>query len=1085
MIRRVLTLLAMMLASLSLIATLCYGQAATATITGTVVDQQGAVISGATVVAKKIDTGTERTTKTTSDGIYRFDSLAPGLYDVRVDMRGFGRREANGVKLQIGEMRDVNFTLSASGTTEKITVTASPLVETTKTDVSTVVDDKQVATLPTTTSFNGLSGVANDYAALAATAPGVKYDFTSVSSDLIGPGAVNDRSIQVNLDGGNISDQVVSARDALGASVEEVKEFQVLTNNYNAEYGQAGGIILNVITKSGTNGFHGDGHYYTRGRNLTASTFFYNQGDAAPFRRAPFHKYEGGFTAGGPFIKDKTFWFVSYEQVHQGTPLTLVPPQGTTTISQPTKELLYSFKVNHQLNEKNQITGRFNVQRDISDNLLVQIANFASPDSLVASVVHDHNLNLSLVSTMTANTVNEARFFWHRFLSQTPTKSDAPGLSGPNFYHGAAFCCPQGALQNRYQWVDNFSWTHGVHSVKAGVNISHFPYFSLFTQIHDGEYIFTTPEAPGAPAVPPGPAVQFQIGLGPAQVTSSDNIYGFYGQDTWKIRPNLTLNYGIRYDLEVGAFKGGTIPNSSAGGCFQANGIIPGCSSDHNNFQPRVGIAWSPNFEKGFLYKLFGDQDNTVIRASFGEVTELAFLNVVLDSLNFDGVNLLTVASSSPGVLGFAPNLPPANVLESLRPAGFFGRVRPISNDLRNPETRHVNLTISRQIGKSFLLDVTYLGVFGFGLFGERDRNFPPVIADPAHPGFFYFGDRNDPRFTAVRTNENSRTSAYNGLIIHGNKRLSHHFQVQGGYTYSKLLASTEDFFGASEPGDPNNIRLDRALAQADVRNQVSFGAVFDTENVFSHRVIKHIFNNWTVGVIGQLQSGRPYPVSTGDFPFSGSAFFGIGNETSQRPNVLADGTLVTTNIASRGGTNLLVGPSGAAACNCPQTTFLAPKGASPLGAVDLFTGDIVDFQFLNGDLIRNAGHSSPYYRFDMSFIKAFRIIPSKEQMRLEFKVDVFNIFNRPNFLLNNTNDDLNILPVGLRADGTADPNCTSCLNAFTGKYIGANGQPLRIQDLQKGRVSKSLQAPVFGGIGDPAATDIARTIQLSVRFRW
>jgi len=185
----------------------------------------------------------------------------------------------------------------------------------------------------------------------------------------------------------------------------------------------------------------------------------------------------------------------------------------------------------------------------------------------VASVVHDHNLNLSLVSTMTANTVNEARFFWHRFLSQTPTKSDAPGLSGPNFYHGAAFCCPQGALQNRYQWVDNFSWTRGTHSVKTGLNISHFPYFSLFTQIHDGEYIYTTPEAPGAPPIPPGNPVQFQIGLGPAQVNSADNIYGFYAQDAWKIKPNLTLNYGIRYDLEVGAFKGGTISNSAAGGC--------------------------------------------------------------------------------------------------------------------------------------------------------------------------------------------------------------------------------------------------------------------------------------------------------------------------------------------------------------------------------------------------------------------------------------------------------------------------------------------------------------------------------------
>src|SRR5215469_4518456 len=340
---RGITLIVVIMASLSLLAGLCFGQAATATITGTVVDQQGGVISGATVVARKVDTGIERTTKTTSDGLYRFDSLAPGVYDVRIEMRGFARTEATAVRLQVGEQRDVNFTLSASGATEKVTVTASPLVETTKTDVSTVVDEKQVATLPTTTSFNGLSGVANDYAALAATAPGVKYDFTSVSSDLIGPGAVNDRSIQVNLDGGNISDQVVSARDALGASLEEVKEFQVLTNNYNAEYGQAGGVILNVITKSGTNGFHGDAHTYFRGRNLTASTFFYNALDpGSQFRRAPFQKQEGGFTAGGPFVKDRTFWFVSYEQAHQESPLTLIPPTGAITVAQPVNELLAS-----------------------------------------------------------------------------------------------------------------------------------------------------------------------------------------------------------------------------------------------------------------------------------------------------------------------------------------------------------------------------------------------------------------------------------------------------------------------------------------------------------------------------------------------------------------------------------------------------------------------------------------------------------------------------------------------------------------------------------------------------------------------
>src|SRR5262249_44611416 len=159
-------------------------------------------------------------------------------------------------------------------------------------------------------------------------------------------------------------------------------------------------------------------------------------------------------------------------------------------------------------------------------------------------------------------------------------------------------------------------------------------------------------------------------------------------------------------------------------------------------------------------------------------------------------------------------------------------------------------------------------------------------------------------------------------------------------------------------------------------------------------------------------------------------------------------------------------------------------------GARDIVTHQIVDFQFLNGDLVRNAGTSAPYYRFDMSFIKAFRIRPSKEAMKLEFKVDVFNIFNRPNFLLNNGNDDLNQLPAGFitDADGNvigADKNCTSCLNVFTGRYIGSDGRVLKIQDLQKGRVSKDIKSPIFGGIGDPTITDIARTIQLSVRFRW
>ena len=1081
MTRRITSLL-MLAAMFTASIAVSYAQTATATIVGTVLDPQGGVVANAIVVARNVDTGIERTTQSTSEGLYRFGNLPPGVYDVRVEAQGFSKATAKAIKLQVGEQRDVNFALVVSGTSATVDVTAGDvLVETGKTDVSNVIDSKQVETLPTTTSFNGIGGVANDYAGLATIAPGVKYDFTTVSSDLIGPGSVNNRGIQVNVDGGTISDQVVSGRDSLGASVEEVKEFQVLTNSYNAEYGQSGGVVLNVITKSGTNGFHGDGHYYTRGRNLTASNFFYNTSDAANFRRAPFHKYEGGFTAGGPFIKDRTFWFTSYEQTRQGVPLQLTPPGGSINLTQPTKELLWSAKVDHKLSANNSISVRFNLQRDLTDNLLVQIANFAAPESLVSAVVHDHTLNVSMTSTPTGHLVNEARFFWHRLLSATPDKTEQPGQQGANFYVGAAFCCPQGADQNRYQYIDNISWTHGVHTVKGGLNISHFPYFSLFTQFHFGLYkVFPRP-APN-----PGLPNQFQVGIGPAQVNATDNIYGFYVQDTWKLKSNLTLNYGVRYDLEDGAFKGGTIKADVKGGCLQGNGIVPACSSDHNNFQPRIGMAWSPHYESGFMHTIFGDQDKSVIRASFAEVTQLAYLNVSLDSLNFDGVNLFTTTFRQPSVLAFFPNRPPDSFLSTLRAPGFFGRVRPISNDLRNPEVRHFNASISRQIGRSFVMDVGYVGVLGFGLFGERDTNFPIIKADPSHPGFFYFGARPDPRLDAVRTNENSRTSAYHGLLVSATKRLSHHFQFQVGYALSKQLSSSEDFFGLSEPGNVTNVRAERALAQSDTRHQGNFGLVWDTERLTDRSLIKHVVNNWTIGVIGQLQSGRPYPVSTGDVPFATSAFFGAGNESQQRPNVLADGTLVATNVASAFGTNLNVSQAGHALCHCPQTTFLAPADADPRGSIDTFSGDLVDFQFVNGDLVRNAGHSDPYYRFDLSFIKAF---PIREKMRLELKADVFNIFNHPLFLLFNTNDVLSLMAPN------PDPNCRGCLNAQTGRYIGADGRVLKIQDLQSGRVSRDLQNGIFAnlnpggirgqGIGDPAGTDISRTVQLSLRFRW
>ncbi len=1134
-----------LLLAVLLLGSSAYGQsAAFATITGRALDPKGASVPDATVTATNVETGIVRTTKTTSDGLFRFDNLVPGRYDVAIETGSFTKAEAKNVKLQIGEQRDVNFNLELAGQKQSVIVTSElPLVETTKTDVSTVIDDKSVADLPTTTSFANIGGVANDYQGLAASAPGVKFDYSGDSADIVGPGAVSDRGVMVNVDGGNISDQLVSARDALGASVEEVKEFQVLTNNYNAEYGQAGNVILNVVTKSGTNSLHGDVHAYFRGRNLGASDFFYNLGidpalcppenitggtltSVKGCGRAPFHKHEYGFTVGGPLIKDRVFFFGSYEKVDQGAPATTRPFNTSTTFNQPTNEILGSAKIDAKLTDKHTLTVRYNLQRDLSDNLLVQTGPNTDPSGLVSSVVHDNGLNIGLVSTPTPHTVNEARFYWHRFLSLTPTKSTLPGQALANAYVGADFCCPQGALQHRFQYIDNVSYSRGSHTIKVGMSISHFPYDSIFQQFHYGRY---ESFAPGGCVDTPFPLGngncpgQFTIGAGPGFVHASDNIYGAYIQDTWQIRRNVTVNYGLRYDIEDGAFKGGSIKDANVpGGCLQGNGLVPACSSDKNNWQPRLGIAWSPNFEHGPLHFLFGDPGKSVVRMAGAEVTQMAYLNVVLDSLNFDGTNLFTTSVNTPSgnscflangspdpvelasptdgqacaVLTSFPNNPSnaslAPFTQGVKTA--FGRVRPISPTIKNPEIRMASFSIQRQLGPSFVVSAGFQGVYGFGLFGETDTNFPTPIEDPAHPGFFYVGARPNPAFTAIRTNFSNRTSGYNSLVLTAQKRLSHHFQFQGSYTWSKTMATGEDFFGLSEPGNPlASLSLDRALAQQDIRHLGNFSFVADTKSLFHTPIVNQILNNWTFGMIGTLQSGRPYPVSTGDGLFSGSQFPALGNETNQRPNVNPDGTLTTAGIGSFGQGNDNISEADVAACNTAalpncsqiQTTWLAPAGASGSGPRDSYTGQPVDFKFVNGNLVRNAGQTLPLYRFDISLTKAFKI-PKWESSSLELKLDVFNVFNHPLFILNNGNDALAgviTLPgtIGAGFDCTAN-----CINPYTHLYLGNDGSALNVSDFRSGRVDKDFNGtPRFGGLGNPSGDVTSRIMQLAIRFRF
>jgi hypothetical protein len=285
-------------------------------------------------------------------------------------------------------------------------------------------------------------------------------------------------------------------------------------------------------------------------------------------------------------------------------------------------------------------------------------------------------------------------------------------------------------------------------------------------------------------------------------------------------------------------------------------------------------------------------------------------------------------------------------------------------------------------------------------------------------------------------------------------------------------------------------------------------GVVLDSGRMTSNRWMGVFANNLGLSWVGQLQSGRPYPISTGTSGFkSNGRFFGAGNETQQRPNVLPDGTLSSAGIASFNTTNALFGPGavaqcilnlGAAAtaqCNSIQNTFAAPAAAGGFtGAVDAVTGKPVDFQFVNGNLVRDAGRGSPFVKFDASLHKSFNV-PRTERVKVEFRLDAFNVLNHSNWQGFNGNDTTNALTASVKHPGSTDPlkpiivnsdffTCTGCMRP-NGTFVGNNGQVLHLSDLQKGKLSKDPTNGIFNSLGDPSSADIPRLLQLSFHVRF
>ena len=1054
---------------------LSFAQAtATGSFVGRVTDQTSKEVAGAKVTATNVATHYSSSVETTAAGYYAIAGLRPGMYEVSVEASGFGTTKTQAA-LNVGDSQDINFTLHPRAADVEPEL-STQLLQPTRTDVSTVVDGLDLRLLPV---FASAQGGISDFAQLALITPGMKLDTSGDSSrfgasgtDLIGPGSVNFRYNQYNITGANVTDQVFSGRDGVGASVEEVQQFQVLAANADAQYSPAGGFLLNAVTKSGSNSYHGDGHVYFRGRNLQASNPFYNLALAAAAipidgaRRAPFHRQEGGFNIGGPLIKDRLFWFANFEISHQGMPV--IPLPGVT-LNQPTNDVLFSGRLDFKISEHNTFFTRFIVERFYQDNLFFPAGTNVIPDNLATWTRSQHEVGLStgLTSTLTSHLLNQAGFSFFQTSNELSLRSTPAPVS---------IASPQDGLQKRFQLFDNLTWTRGRHTLKVGLDINvdpwsnhHQPFLNqpfYFGQY--GDFINLTPRT-------------FTFTIGPARASSQDTLAGIFVQDYWRLTSKLTLNVGLRYDLQTGAFP------SRTSTCSNNPTLNPAWCHSQHNLQPRAGLAWAP-------------WQHTVVRASYARNMLVAPDDLALNTRLFDGVNTqtVTVTGTTPAglaVLAAFPNVPGVALLAPfVPPAGSFGDVRTI-NRLGNPVVDSVNVALEHQFGNSFTVTVQYLGQFGSDLFGERDLNPPAIVADPAHPGFFYYRGRPDPAFGTIQAVENNRSSSYNGLLVSVNKRFSRHVQFLANYTWSHNLTSADDFF-SSEPGDPRNVRAEMGPALDDVRHAANFGVILDSGKMTEHRVTGWFVNDVTLALLGQLQSGRPYNLSTGTAGLLGERFSDFGNGSQQRPNVLPDGTISAFAIPSAIGSTAMFGPGGvatciaggfpAAQCNALQNTFIAPGDASGLGPLDSLSGDIVDFQLPSGNLGRNAARSASFYRLDASLQKSFRL-PTTEDVRLEFRVDAFNLFNRSNFQGPQFNSALTALRLSLTPVGTPAPDfftCTACLRP-NGQYVGTTGQALKLQDLQNGRVSPNLLSPTFGGVGDPSSADIPRTLQLSLRVRF
>ncbi len=957
-----------------------HAQKITATLVGTVTDPQGAEVPNATVAAKDIDTGMTQTVKTNGQGEYRIEFLPVGHYAVTVNATGFKKFVQENIVLSVDQTQRVDAVLALGGSNETVTITAAPpLVNTSNAVIGRTVENKEIVTLPI---------VGRNVYSLLTLTPGVQQSTNTIAlgfpqqQTFINGGSDNEvGSVTYYLDGG-INMTFLRNTGNIVPNPDAVQEFRVETNNYSAEYGRFGSGVINIITRSGSNQFHGSLFEFYRTKGLNAAPW-------ASISNPPLHRNQFGGAIGGPIRKDKTFFFGSYSGLRQTTssvlntgvvptalerqgnfsqsgitpidPKTgkpfayngvvgaippsrldptalalLNPPSGLLgipaanlpgnvfqgVIASPYNTDEFLAKIDHALTQNQRLT----VSYFETSGLNSKLAGGNLPWSIQQFNWRQQNANVSHTWTINANMVNQAWLTYTRNIGgrlNTPSNTlhdygsdfqvqgfpSLPQIAVSGFFTlGQAIDGPT-AGTNFYAIRDAVEMTRGRHSIAFGGEAS-LNKDILATSLNNyGIFNFTGVESTPKGAKGNYALADFMLGLPVTMnqdtpVTALDNTwsYGLFVQDDFRILPRLTLNLGLRYDLQTpptdpqnrqGTFVAGAtskiIPSAPTGMLFPGDpGVTRGVIDlRKHHISPRVGLAWDP----------FGT-GKTSIRAAGGVFYGSISGNEWNGMSNFQPFSVRqqfnTVASLTHpyadlpgGVSPFPYVYSPAN------PAFIYpAEIEGVDLHYQWPYTYQFNSSVQQQVGNDFTFMLSFVGAYSHNLPFAPDLNYPAYNSTATSKNVNNRRPIDPGTLAQVFLTSSRQTSSYNALQVTAEKRTSHNLSFRAFYTFSKNLSSLnvdDTTINGTAPQDYNALYEERGRTNFDIRNSFVASAVWDVSYFKgSNAILSKALNGWEISPIVTLHSGDP-------FNFTSGVDNNLDGNNTDRPN-LVPGQIPTLN---------------------------------------------------------------------------------------------------------------------------------------------------------------------------------------------